>query len=130
MMVLALSLIAAQTTLADTTPNPSAVQYRDVREHYGVVCGQINRPNKAGGYEGFDPFAYRGPQDWVIWANAGYLVSTPEGLIDTTENMHVVMQTRATAENSAWLDKLTDQVVRGSARGRALLQECRQVPVR
>jgi hypothetical protein len=130
MMMLALSLIAAQTTLADTTPNPSAVQYRDVREHNGIVCGQINRPNKAGGYEGFDQFAYRGPRDWAIWTGPGYLVSTPEGLIDTNANMQVMIRTRATAENSTRRDELTDQVVRGSALGRALLQECRQVPVR
>jgi hypothetical protein len=92
-LLAAASLVAeAEQVLASQTPNPSAVQFSDVREGDGVVCGRINRPNRAGGYDGFRPFAYYSRDRWMwgtsdgvvvengVLVDVGYLMATERNL--------------------------------------------------
>lgn len=56
----------AQKTLADDTPNPAAVQFRNLRTSGSIVCGEINAPNENGGFDGFRKFAFHSPRKYVL----------------------------------------------------------------
>jgi hypothetical protein len=122
--MLALSLAAAQTTLANQTPNPSAVQYRDVRQVGQLVCGHINRPNRMGGYEGFDPFAYKSDNEWAIWMDDGFLVGTPEGVVDQAKLSREVRQPW-TAENVGYMERKGAESHHAHEIAISLFRECR-----
>ncbi len=50
---------AATRAVADLTRDPSAAQFRQVRQGYGAtVCGEVNAKNAFGAYVGFTPFIY------------------------------------------------------------------------
>lgn len=56
----------AQKHFAEHATNPSAVQYRNVKLTGDTVCGEVNRPNEQGGYDGFRRFTYRDKDNWVL----------------------------------------------------------------
>lgn len=60
------SISEAKEAIADHTVNPSAVQFKNIREGNGVVCGEFNAPNKSGGYDGFDVFVYESKDHWMM----------------------------------------------------------------
>ena len=85
MLIMFASLVAeAQDTLAAKTVNPAAVQFKDVREISGMVCGQLNSPNRAGGYDGFQPFFYQSKTRWAVGWTDG-LVMADGDLINMAE---------------------------------------------
>lgn len=56
----------AQELFANQSANPSAAQFRNVQVVGDVVCGEVNKPNQQGGYDGFARFVYRDAQNWAI----------------------------------------------------------------
>lgn len=75
-LIAATSLVAeAKQEIAAHSPNPSAVRFNDVREGDGIVCGMVNRPNRAGGYDGFELFIYKSKGDWSIGESGGLVMN-------------------------------------------------------
>jgi hypothetical protein len=62
----------AQEFFANQSANPSAAQFRNVRSVNNIVCGEVNKPNQQGGYDGFVRFVFRSAGDWVVERGAYY----------------------------------------------------------
>lgn len=73
----------AQELFANQSANPSAAQFRNVRTVGDVVCGEVNKPNTQGGFNGFQRFAYRSKTDWAIEWGADYRLAMAGKLVDT-----------------------------------------------
>lgn len=56
----------AQELFANQSANPSATQFRNVRGVGNMVCGEVNKPNEQGGYDGFARFVYRDAHNWAV----------------------------------------------------------------
>lgn len=56
----------AQELFANQSANPPAAQFRNVRTVGDVVCGEVNKTNRQGGFDGYVRFVYRDSQNWAI----------------------------------------------------------------
>jgi len=74
----------AKSFLANQSVNPSATQFRNVRKVTDVICGEINRPNRAGGYDGFIRFVYRSSDSWALQLPGGYRLSDEGKVTDAS----------------------------------------------
>ena len=74
----------ARTFFANQTVNPSATQFRNVRQVGDVVCGEVNRPNRQGGYDGFLRFVFGSSRHWALQLAGGYRMSDDGKFVDTS----------------------------------------------
>ncbi len=66
-LLIAASLAAeAQHFFAEQSVNPPVAQFRHVRLVGDVACGEINKPNQQGGFDGFRRFVYESRGHWAI----------------------------------------------------------------
>lgn len=62
---------AAKRAVESRLKDPGSVQYRSVEAFSeGVVCGEFNAKNGLGGYVGFQPFVFNGPEMGELTAKA------------------------------------------------------------
>ncbi len=131
-MFIALLAIAAQPTveearshLADRTTNPSAVQFRNVRVVREVVCGEINRPNHSGGYDGFERFMFRSPEEWVSGYVGHHSIMNGRGYVSTSRLFDSGMRTgHRTAEDIREGTRLLQEFSAAEEQALALLALC------
>lgn len=101
----------AEKIIASHTVNPSAVQFENVREAPGIVCGQVNRPNRVGGFDGFTVFGYRSKDD--------FFVGVTEGIVMNEGKLVQFDITRLVAMNSDERDTINAALERATAMLRA-----------
>lgn len=119
--LLASSLQAeAQEFLKRGSYDPAAVQFEDVVEGDGIVCGRVNYTNKYGGYMGFQPFAYAGPKDIARDKGIDFVGVSSEGYYDT-ESARDRMMGRSTM---AGFKRAQVESERGYAHAKALFARC------
>ena len=126
-MLLALLAFAAAPTLqsqaqelfANQSANPSAAQFRNVRIVGGAVCGEVNKPNRSGGYDGFQRFLYRSGTTWVLETAGDYRLQDGGSYIDTA-----YLSRRADRAELSVGTELLRQANAVSRRARELLATC------
>jgi len=84
-------------------------QLREVEgpEGTGVVCGEFNAPNKQGGYDGFDVFAYYSRDRWMTGLVYGKVMINGQ-LVDTADlhnRTSHIGRTLSRSDDTADLDK-------------------------
>lgn len=122
-LVASASLLAqAQELFSNQAANPSAVQFRHVRAVDGAVCGEVNKPNRQGGYNGFQRFVYRSKYDWAIEWAGDYRLAEAGRYTDTE-----LLSAEADREERWDITRATDILSRANAaRSRAseLMKTC------
>src|SRR5690349_16502028 len=73
----------AQELFANQSTNPSATQFRNLRLVGDAVCGEVNKPNSQGGYDGFRRFVYKSPAEWALAWAGDYKVKSGGEYVDT-----------------------------------------------
>jgi hypothetical protein len=112
----------AKETVSNFSTNPSAAQFRDVRTAGDVICGEVNLPNREGGFNGFQPFAYRSDKELAIRWVLDYKLIVDGQFVDTRD-----MRERARRLHYEDLDReiaMTHEADAWRRRGDALFAAC------
>ncbi len=62
----------AEDSVRQHVRDPDALEFRNVEERNGIVCGELNGKNPFGGYVGYSPFSYDPADKKVIMTADGW----------------------------------------------------------
>jgi hypothetical protein len=115
----------AKSFFANQSVNPSATQFRDVRKVTDVVCGEINRPNREGGYDGFVRFVYRTSDTWALQLPGGYRLSDKGKFTDASLLIDEARyRPGMTTEELKRASDLLQQATAANDKGSNMIQPC------
>lgn len=114
----------AQELFSNQSTNPSATQFRNVRTIGDAVCGEVNKPNRQGGYDGFQKFVYLAKDRWAVEQLADYQLREP-GKYSNTKAMWDRSLELFDRRQHTEASELQDQAERAVGRAEALFEACR-----